>query len=127
MNDGIVTPASKHVLLALTGGAVVMLAAGGKFTDLTARLRGQPVQQSVTFDPNTLAGWAVLLGMLVFVADIPATAPLAVGFAWLIFMTIMMLYGPEAAKNLVALMGGATPGRESSGTSTAPNLGPRPV
>ncbi len=96
---------TKHVLLALTGGAVIFIVAGGRIANLRAKMRGEPPPETTDFEPGVLVGWATLLVILVFMSDISTTAPLAVGFAWLIFLMIAMGFGPEAAANILAMMG----------------------
>ena len=100
---------TKHVLLALTGGAVIFIVAGGRIAKLRAQITGESVPETTDFEAGTLVGWATLLVILVFVSDISTTAPLAVGFAWLIFLMIAMGFGVEAARNILAMMGGAAP------------------
>lgn len=97
---------SRHVLLALTGGAVVFLVAGGNITALSAKVQGKPTDAQVGgFMVGTIAGWAGLLLILGFASDIPPVAPLAVGFAWLIFLSIMLMFGEKAAANAASLLG----------------------
>jgi hypothetical protein len=55
---------------------------------------------------RSVIGWGVLSVILIGMADIPATADLAAAFAWLIFVSVMMLYGPTALKVLGDLLGG---------------------
>jgi hypothetical protein len=43
--------------------------------------------------------------ILVFASEIEPVAPLATGFAWLIFLGIFLLYGGDASRNILALMG----------------------
>ena len=55
---------------------------------------------------RAVIGWGVLFVVLIGMADIPATAELAAAFAWLIFVSVMMLYGPTALGTLGGLLGG---------------------
>jgi len=103
-------PPARHVLMALTGGAIIFFIAGGRFDEMLERVRGRPVS---TEDPQpagvvfqTVLGWGTLLTILVFMADTGVAAPLAVGFSWLIFLMIVMAYGEEAGKRIVDLLGG---------------------
>ena len=52
---------------------------------------------------RSVIGWAVLSLFLVAAADIPATAELASAFAWLIFVAVLLLYGPSALGTLSTL------------------------
>lgn len=97
---------TKHVLLALTGGAMVFLVAGGNISALSAKVQGKPTDAQVGgFMVGTVAGWAGLLLILGFASDIDPVAPLAVGFAWLIFLSILLLFGQKAAQNALSLFG----------------------
>jgi hypothetical protein len=49
-------------------------------------------------------GWGVLFVVLVAAADFPQTADLAAAFATLIFVAVMLLYGPTALGNLSTLV-----------------------
>jgi uncharacterized membrane protein YhaH (DUF805 family) len=55
---------------------------------------------------NNAMGWAVLFVFLVILADIPATQALATTFAWLILLSVLMLFGPLAGQNIGSLFGG---------------------
>lgn len=97
---------TKHVLLALTGGAVVLLTAGGNIESLSALSAKKPTdaEKGAVF-AHTIAGWAALLLILGFASDIEPIAPLAVGFSWLIFLTVMLIFGERAATNALTLIG----------------------
>jgi hypothetical protein len=45
-------------------------------------------------------GWGVVFVVLVAAADFPQTAELAAAFATLIFVAVMLLYGPTALGNI---------------------------
>lgn len=58
---------------------------------------------------RSVIGWGVLSLFLIAGADIPATAELASAFAWLIFVAVLLLYGPSALATLSTLTRGTTP------------------
>lgn len=47
-----------------------------------------------------VAGFAIMGFVLIVASDFPTTAPLAVAFAWLIFLSSALIVGPAAFKNL---------------------------
>lgn len=98
-------PAARHVLLAMTGGALVFFVAGGRFEEVLRRARGLPPgdEEELKNPFRTLLGWGVMVTILIFMADTGVLAPLAVGFSWLIFLMILMLYGQAAAEKIIAL------------------------
>lgn len=53
-------------------------------------------------------GWGLLFGALVAGTDIPATAPIAAGLAWLILIAVALLYGPAAAQQISSLNSSST-------------------
>lgn len=63
---------------------------------------------------NGLA-WGITFFILIAMTDIPLTAAIAAAFAWLIFVAVLLLYGPAAFDTITAFnKGGAT------GTMTVP-------
>jgi hypothetical protein len=52
---------------------------------------------------QVFTGWAILLVMLVALTDNDTTAPLGVGFAYLLLLSIIMLVGPDAFNNISSL------------------------
>lgn len=104
-------PAARHVMLAMTGGAVIFFIAGGRFEELLERVRGQTSDKQAQADATneeafkTLMGWGVMLTILIFMADTGTLAPLAIGFSWLIFLSILLMYGERAANNVLSMMG----------------------
>lgn len=103
-------PAARHVLLAMSGGALIFFIAGGRFDEMLDRVRGRPVVKGEGPEPagvvfQTILGWGIMLTILIFMADTGVAAPLAIGFSWLIFLMILMSYGEEAAKNITGLLG----------------------
>jgi hypothetical protein len=63
---------------------------------------------------EVFTGWAVLLVVLVALADNDNTAPIGVGFAYLLLLSVVMLVGPEAFSNIASL---GRPAGSSSPTS----------
>lgn len=47
-----------------------------------------------------VAGFVVVTGVLLVASDFTPTAPLAVAFAWLIFLSSAMIVGPSAFANI---------------------------
>ena len=56
---------------------------------------------------RSVLGWGAIFVALIGLADFPATANLAASFAWLIFISVLLLYGPQAFANLSSLFGGS--------------------
>lgn len=54
---------------------------------------------------NQLVGFGILFFTLIVASDFDATAPLAVAFAYLILLAVLMTAGPIAMQRLAALMG----------------------
>lgn len=100
-------PPARHVLMAMTGGALVFFVAGGRFEEVLKRARGLPIDDQETLGGpfRTLLGWGVMITILVFMADTGVLAPLAISFSWLIFLMILMLYGQRAAERIGGLFG----------------------
>lgn len=76
----------------------------------TVKPRPKPKSGEPTFTPAMMTGWAVLFLMLIAAADVPATAPLASGFGWLIFISIALAFGPDAFANLTKITVGTEQG-----------------
>lgn len=57
---------------------------------------------------RSVLGWGILSLFLIAGADIPATAELASAFAWLIFVAVLLLYGPAALETLSTLTRGTS-------------------
>lgn len=49
-------------------------------------------------------GWLIVGGMLIVLADIPATSDLAVSFAYLMLIAALLAAGPAAFDNLTRLV-----------------------
>lgn len=56
--------------------------------------------------PQQLAGWALLTFILFAMTDLESTAEVAVAFAWLIFISVMLLYGVDLFNRLSDMVGG---------------------
>lgn len=54
---------------------------------------------------QALIGWGTMFVMLIILADIGPTGPMATSFAWLFVVAILFTYGIEAFDNLQTLMG----------------------
>lgn len=77
---------------------------------------------------RSLAGWAVLMVVLVAMADIPATEELGVAFAYVFLLAVLMGYGPAAFAKLSSIMGsGAGPSSSLSGAGPSSQAGAKPV
>lgn len=61
-----------------------------------------------------VAAFVIFGVMLVVLADYPTTAPIAVGFAYLFLLSVLVLVGPIAFGRLQALIG-ATPDAPTGG------------
>lgn len=64
---------------------------------------------------QTWAGWGFLLVFLTVAADIPATESLAVAFAYLILVAVLLRYGPEAFAWITAVTTGVSPAAAAAG------------
>ena len=97
---------TRHVLTAMTGSVIIFLVAGGRAAQLQAKIKGEPDpgDEVAAFEAGTWVGWGVLLLIFIFITSIEAVAGLAVGFAWLIFLTIILLYGEKASKNVLGML-----------------------
>lgn len=49
---------------------------------------------------QAIFGWMALFVMLIVVSDVPGLGELAAGFAWLLLLSIVIVYGPDALNNL---------------------------
>jgi hypothetical protein len=93
--------APRQVLLALTVGLLVFLAAGGKIEKVIAKARGEePPADDKQFTAATIFAWGALFVGLMVLADFPTTGSLAVAFAYLIAFSIFIEFGPEAFNNV---------------------------
>lgn len=72
---------------------------GGGTTPVPAT--GEQIMQAVF-------GWMVLFVLLIVVSDVPGLGDLAAAFAWLLLLSILIIYGPAAFSNLTRLAGGTT-------------------
>ncbi len=73
-----------------------------------------PIEQLSPFIPNTstdssyigaraIIAWGVLFIVFIAMTDIPATQPIAAGMAWLLFVAILLKYGPAAFTTLTTV------------------------
>lgn len=58
---------------------------------------------------RAIIAWGVLFLTFVAMTDIPATQPVAAGLAWLLFVAILLQYGPAAFATLTTLNTSGTP------------------
>lgn len=58
-------------------------------------------------------GWGVLYLMLIAAADIPATGQLSAAFAWLLFVSILLMFGVDALNGLANLTSGGNSNRHT--------------
>jgi len=91
-----------------------------------ARATGQPTSEPTPnegrLSPQNLFGWAVLFVILIALADIDSTAELASAFAFLIMVTVLLAFGPDAFNNITRMLGGSVVAPSSGGD--APNRKP---
>lgn len=52
---------------------------------------------------EVFTAWAVLFVMFIIMTDFDATAPLGVGLAFLLLLSVAMLVGPDALNNIASL------------------------
>ena len=52
---------------------------------------------------RAILAWGVLFLVFVAMTDVPATQPVAAGMAWLLFVAILLQYGPQAFGTLTTL------------------------
>lgn len=55
-----------------------------------------------------VAGFVIMGFVLIVASDFPTTAPMAVAFAWLIFVSSALIVGPAAFANLQTTLAGVT-------------------
>jgi hypothetical protein len=60
---------------------------------------------------QAMFGWAVLFVLTTVASDIPGIGELAAAFAWLLLLSILIIYGPTALANVQRLAAnvGGTP------------------
>jgi hypothetical protein len=54
--------------------------------------------------PRFVLGWVILASVLVIAGDFPATSELALAFAYLILIAVLLIAGEPAANNLATLL-----------------------
>lgn len=92
---------------------IFMLSGNDGRTRVTNGIRSAQGKPPVTLDPasdrivttQVMVGWAVLFIMLIAAADVPATAPLAAGFAWLLVISTFIMFGTAGFENLTKILG----------------------
>lgn len=99
----------QHVVLAQLL-SFILFALGGpdgttRVQNGVRRLQGQePKSRPTRSDPKlgvpAAVGWAIMFLFLVTLADVPGTSEIGVGFAWLIFVVVALLYGRDAFRNI---------------------------
>lgn len=85
---------------------VIATDTGGSAPSSVATDNGKRVTLTVG---RSVIGWGVLSLFLIAGADVPATAELSSAFAWLIFVAVLLLYGPSALATLSTLTRGTNP------------------
>jgi hypothetical protein len=61
--------------------------------------RGAQTKETVPKQPQLVA-WGLLMVILLIGTDLDATAEVSAALAWLIFLSVMLLYGTEMFKQL---------------------------
>jgi hypothetical protein len=54
--------------------------------------------------PRFVLGWIVLAGFLIIASDFPATSELALAFAYLILISVLLVAGPDAFNNITTML-----------------------
>jgi hypothetical protein len=87
-----------------------------------ARATGQPTTDAAPnegrLSPQNLFGWAVLFVILIALADIDSTAALASAFAFLVMVTVLLAFGPDAFNNITRMLGGQVSTTPTGGAPT---------
>lgn len=65
-----------------------------------------PTKDAPILSAQSVLGWGVLYLMLIAAADIPATGKVSAAFAWLLFISILLMFGVDAFNGLTRLLGG---------------------
>jgi hypothetical protein len=100
----------RQVLLALVIALVIFLAAGGRIEKVLAKARGiEPPADNQPFTANTVFAWGFLFVSLMVLADLKPTQKLSVAFAYLILLSVLLEFGPQAFANLSKLTQQAAP------------------
>ncbi len=73
------------------------------------RTGGTPGLTSYVSGPQRVAAFVVVTLSLLVAADLPQTAELAVAFAYLIMVGVLVAAGPTAFARISTLTGGTTP------------------
>lgn len=110
--------AIQHIVLAQLL-SFILFALGGpdgttRVRNGVRRLQGQeptprPTRSDPKLDVPAAVGWGIMFLFLIALADIPATSEVAIGFAWLIFVVVALLYGRDAFRNIGRIGSYSTP------------------
>ncbi len=57
-------------------------------------------------DAQQLVAWGLLIFILLALTDLPATAAVAPAFAWLVLLSVMLVYGVDLFNRLSRAVGG---------------------
>lgn len=64
---------------------------------------------------QAIFGWAVLFVIFIVASDIPEVGQLAAAFAWLLLLSIVIVYGPDAFNNVSRFLNQSTGGTPPTG------------
>lgn len=117
----------RSVILALTVSGIVFAAANGLeyVNDQNGKRIANPLPKLGGWE--MVVAWSVVILTLSVMAEIPATGELAVSFAWLVMLAMILSYGLEAAQNLMLMMGGESSGADSPNSESERARTTRPV
>lgn len=110
MNDDIAIPGTgnsyaRQVILAMSLSASLVIAARGLqyVNEQNGKRLGNPLPSLGGIE--SFLAWGVILVVLVALSDIEATGALGASFAWLIFLSVLFVYGEPAFDNLRVMIG----------------------
>ena len=72
---------------------------------------------------ETGLAWGIAFFALVAMTDIPGTAQVAAALAWLIFVSIMLLYGPKAMSTITTINTPYVPNPQAGATGSTRKVG----
>jgi hypothetical protein len=101
-----VDPRQQVVLATLLSFTVFVSAGPRALNRVQGKVSGTSDKSDSGWTAKNAFGFAVLFTFLIIGADVPATADLSIAFAWLILLSVLMLFGPVAFKNLSGIFGG---------------------
>jgi len=76
--------------------------------------RGAQTKETVPEQPQLVA-WGLLTVILLVGTDLDTTAEVSAALAWLIFLSVMLLYGTSFFNRLAAMTGAKKPGTGGGG------------